>query len=231
VTAYGAFARFYDPIQGDRAEALPFIRPHLGRARTVLELACGTGSILAHLRDDYEVVGVDLSPQMLGIAREKLPGVELLQGDMTDVRLGRRFDAVLCIYDAINHLLEFDDWKRTFDTALAHLEPEGVFVFDMNSEEQLDWFVGRPAVALEFGEANVLVIDVVDGGGRVRNWDLRVFEHLAGEEYRHVRELIPEVAFPAEQVRAALAERFGKVEESDDSGRLWFACTDPRAAA
>jgi SAM-dependent methyltransferase len=197
----------------------------------VLELACGTGSILAHLRDDYEVVGVDLSLQMLEIAREKLPGVELLRGDMTDVRLGRRFDAVLCIYDAINHLLEFDDWERTFDTALAHLEPEGVFVFDMNSEQQLDWFVGRPAVALEFGEANVLVIDVVDGGGRLRNWDLRVFEHVAGEEYRHVRELIPEVAFPAEQVRAALAERFGKVEESDDSGRLWFACTDPRAAA
>ena len=71
----------------------------------MLELACGTGSILAQLRDEYEVVGVDLSPQMLAIAWEKLPGVELIEGDMTEVRLGRTFDAVLCLYDSINHLL------------------------------------------------------------------------------------------------------------------------------
>jgi hypothetical protein len=39
------------------------------------------------------------------------------------------------------------------------------------------------------------------------------------------------VSFPPEQVRGALAERFGTVEDSDDSGRLWFACRDPVAAA
>jgi hypothetical protein len=138
---------------------------------------------------------------------------------------------VLCIYDAINHLLEFEDWERVFDTALAHLEPQGVFVFDMNSEERLDWFVGRPAVAAEFGHANVVVIDVVHGGGRLRNWDLRFFEHVAGDEYRHSREVIPEVAFPVEHVRAALDRRFGTVEEVDDGGRLWFACRDPAASA
>jgi SAM-dependent methyltransferase len=196
----------------------------------VLELACGTGSILAQLRDEYEVVGVDLSPQMLAIAREKLPGVELIEGDMTDVRLGRTFGAVLCLYDSINHLLRFEDWLRLFDTACAHLAPGGAFVFDMNSQERLDWFVGRPAIALDFGEADVVVIDVVDGGEQVRNWELRVFEHVDGGEYRLSHEVISEVAFPAEQVRAALAERFGAVEEQDDSGRLWFACRDPVAA-
>jgi SAM-dependent methyltransferase len=231
VGSYEAFARFYDPVQGDRAEALPFVRPHLAGAKTVLELACGTGSILAQLRGEYEVVGVDLSPQMLAIAREKLPGVELVEGDMTSVRLGRTFDAVLCLYDSINHLLRFDDWLRLFDTAGAHLGPGGSFVFDMNSQERLDWFVGRPAIALDFGEADVAVIDVVDGGGHVRNWELRIFERVDGCEYRLAEEVIPEVSFPPEQVRAALAERFGTVEDSDDSGRLWFACRDPVAAA
>jgi SAM-dependent methyltransferase len=231
VGSYEAFARFYDAVQGDRAEALPFVRPHLGGAKTVLELACGTGSILVQLRGEYEVVGVDLSPRMLEIASEKLPGVELVQGDMTEVRLGRTFDAVLCLYDSINHLLRFDEWLALFDTACAHLAPGGVFVFDMNSQERLDWFVGRPAVALDFGEADVVVIDVVDGGDDVRNWELRVFEHVGGDEYRLAEEVIPEVSFPAERVRAALAERFGQVDDHDEAGRLWFVCTDPVAAA
>ena len=60
---YATFARFYDAIQGDRAEALPFVLPKLGGVTTVLELACGTGSILAQLRDDFEVAGVDLRPR------------------------------------------------------------------------------------------------------------------------------------------------------------------------
>jgi len=223
--AYSEFARFYDPVQGDRTEALPFVLPHLEGAKTVLELACGTGSVLAHLRD-YDVVGVDLSPQMLAIAREKLPDVELIEGDMTSIRLGRTFDAVLCLYDAINHLLEWEQWEALFDTAVAHLEPGGVFVFDMNTEERLDWFVGRPAIALPFGDANVAVIDVTGHW----DWELRIFEHGTGNEYRLYEETIREAAFPEHEVRAALGERFGSVEETDDNRRLWFTCRDPAPA-
>jgi SAM-dependent methyltransferase len=230
VPGYEAFARYYDAVQGDRSEALPFVRPQLAGARTVLELACGTGSVLAHLRDEHAVVGVDLSPEMLAIAREKLPDVELVEGDMTSIRLDRRFDAVLCLYDAVNHLTDFADWERVFDTAVAHLEPRGVFVFDVNSEERLDWFVGRPAVALDF-EGGVAVIDVVDGGGRIRNWELRFFEHVEGDAYRHSSETIQEVSFPEAEIRAALDKRFSRVATIDENGRLWFTCRDPQPPA
>src|SRR5581483_7925995 len=184
VPGYSAFARFYDDVQGDRAEALPFVLPQLAGASTVLELACGTGSILAHLHDDFEVTGVDLSPEMP----------------------------------------EFDDWERLFDTAVAHLRPGGTFVFDVNSEERLDWFAQQPAVALDFGERNVAIVDVVDGGGRIRNWELRFFEHVDGDRYRLSREVIAEVAFPEAQVRAALEARFAEVDVVEDNGRLWFTC-------
>jgi SAM-dependent methyltransferase len=228
---YDALARFYDPVQGDRSDAAAYARAQLPESvETVLELACGTGSILAHLQADYDVVGVDLSPQMLEIAAEKLPGVRLVQGDMTEIRLGGRFDAVLCLYDSINHLLQFEQWERLFETAVAHLSAGGVFVFDMNSQERLDWFVDRPAVAFEFGEGNTIVIDVTDGGEGLRDWTLRVFEHIAGDEYRLAEETIREIAFPAVRVRASLEERFASVVEHDESGRLWFVCRDPIAA-
>lgn len=168
---------------------------------------------------------------MLELAREKLPDVELLSGDMTNVRLGRTFDAVLCLYDAVNHLPEFDDWERLFDTAVAHLRPGGTFVFDVNSEERLDWFAQQPAVALDFGERNVAIVDVVDGGGRIRNWELRFFEHVDGDRYRLSREVIAEVAFPEAQVRAALEARFAEVDVVEDNGRLWFTCRGPAAAS
>jgi SAM-dependent methyltransferase len=226
---YETFARFYDAIQGDRAEALPFVLPHLRGASTVLELACGTGSILAQLKGDYEVTGVDLSPEMLELARQKLPDVELHLGDMRSIRLGRAFDAVLCLYDAVNHLPDLADWERVFDTAVAHLRPGGVFVFDVNSEERLDWFVGRPPVALDF-DRGVAVIDVIDGGGPVRIWELRFFEQIDGDRYRLSREAIRRVAFPEADVRAALESRFGEVAVEDENGRLWFACRDPHAA-
>jgi SAM-dependent methyltransferase len=230
VSTYDALARFYDSVQGDRAEAAAYARAQLpDGVKTVLELACGTGSILAQLRADYDVVGVDLSPQMLAIAAEKLPGVRLVQGDMTAVRLGETFDAVLCLYDSINHLLRFEDWERLFDTALAHLAADGVFVFDMNSKERLDWLVGRPAVAYEFGEGHTIVIDVTEGGDGVRDWKLRVFEQVTSDEYRLVEETIHEIAFSAEQVRACLEARFASVGEHDESGRIWFVCMDPIA--
>jgi SAM-dependent methyltransferase len=230
VSTYDALARFYDPVQGDRAEAAAYARAQLpDGVKTVLELACGTGSILAQLRADYDVVGVDLSPQMLAIAAEKLPGIRLVQGDMTAVRLGETFDAVLCLYDSINHLLRFEDWERLFDTALAHLAPGGVFVFDMNSKERLDWLAAQPAVAYEFGKGHTIVIDVTEGGDGVRDWKLRVFEHVTGDEYRLVEERIHEIAFSAEQVRAGLEARFASVVEHDESGRIWFVCADPIA--
>jgi len=226
---YETFARFYDAIQGERAEALPYVLPHLEGVTTVLELACGTGSILAQLRGNFDVTGVDLSPEMIAVAREKLPDVELTLGDMRTVRLGRAFDAVLCLYDAVNHLPAFDDWERVFDTAVVHLRPGGVFVFDVNSEERLDWFVGRPPVALDF-DGGVAVIDVVDGGGPIRVWELRFFEHVEGDLYRLSREEIRQVAFPEADVRAALESRFGEVRVEDENGRLWFTCRDPRTS-
>jgi SAM-dependent methyltransferase len=226
VRAYTELARFYDPVQGDRSEALPHLLPHLRDAHSVLELACGTGSILALLRGDFDVAGVDRSPQMLEIARAKLPDALLVEGDMRDVRLGERFDAVLCLYDSINHLPALEDWERVFDTALAHLAPGGVFVFDMNTEDRLDWLAGRPAIALDFGAANVAVIDVT---GRW-DWELRIFEQVGANEYRLYQETIVEHAFPVEDVRAALGRRFASVEVEDDRGRLWFTCRDPVAA-
>jgi SAM-dependent methyltransferase len=237
VAAYDAFARFYDAVQGDRAEHAAYLRTLLARhhpgARSVLELACGTGSILKQLQDDYEVAGVDRSPAMLARAAEKVPGTRLVEGDMTEVRLGERFDAVLCVYDSINHLLRFEDWEATFDTAREHLAGGGIFVFDVNTERRLAELVAqRPPLVQWFDGGNLLVLDVVDGGGGEVAWEIRVFEQVERDRYRLHADDIRETAFPAARIRTSLRERFRRVRTYDDersrpsprSLRLHFVC-------
>jgi ubiquinone/menaquinone biosynthesis C-methylase UbiE len=113
-----------DMAQGDRAEHAGFFRQliqkHHPKARTVLELACGTGSILRQLQPHHEVTGLDVSASMLAIAAEKVPGVRLIEGDMTQIMLRESFDVVLCVYDSINHLLDYAQWEEVLSRAREH---------------------------------------------------------------------------------------------------------------
>src|SRR5262252_8714513 len=83
MASYAQFAGFYDQIMGDRSEDIWRIRRTIERfmpgARSLLELGCGTGAMLAGLADDLAVTGVDASPEMLAIAAGKVPGARLVQ--------------------------------------------------------------------------------------------------------------------------------------------------------
>lgn len=75
---------------------------------------------------------------MLAAARKKLPeGIRLYEADMSNFALNARFDAVICVYHGINHLLRFSDWKRFFECAYRHLNDGGVLVFDIFTIDDL----------------------------------------------------------------------------------------------
>jgi cyclopropane fatty-acyl-phospholipid synthase-like methyltransferase len=233
---YDVFAPFYDAVQGDRAEHAAYVRAlidkHHPGAKTVLELACGTGSILKRLESRYAVTGVDLSEGMLEIAARKVPRATLIQGDMTRISLDETFDVVLCVYDSINHLLKFAEWEAVFERAREHLEDGGLFVFDINTERRLAFLAAQPALTEWFGDGQLMVMDVVDGGRGVVVWSIRVFEQLGGDTYRLHAEDIRETSFPADRVRRSLQKRFRRVWTYDArrkrpsalSERLHFVC-------
>jgi SAM-dependent methyltransferase len=234
--SYDVFAPFYDAVQGDRAEHARYIRSliakHHKNAKTVLELACGTGSILKQLHPFYEVTGLDLSPKMLELAAAKVPSVRLFRADMTRVNLGETFDVVLCVYDSINHLLEFEQWEALFDRAWEHLNESGIFVFDINTDYKLAAFNTHPPWTLWFGDGNLLVMDVTDGGDSVSIWGIRVFEHLDDSDYRLHSEDILESSFPVDRIKTSLNARYRRVWTYDEqrsrptsrSERLHFVC-------
>jgi SAM-dependent methyltransferase len=92
--------------------------------RRILELGCGGGSMAAHLPAAHLTL-VDIEESMLAVSRRRNPGAEHVRGDMRELRLGQRFDAVI-IHDAINHIVTVDDLSATLRTARVHLEDHGL---------------------------------------------------------------------------------------------------------
>ena len=225
MAAYERFAAFYDIVMDDPAPRAARVDAAIDRYRpqpaTLLELGCGTGSILARLETTATLTGLDRSPEMLAIAAAKVPGVRLVEGDMTDFELGRRFDVVACVFDSINHLLDVAAWQALAECVHRHLEEGGLFVFDVNSVGELRRLGEEPPWVYDF-DGGTAIIDVTfalgeDGAG-LTDWDIRIFERVDGTRHDLHHERIGELALPLERVRALMSDRFELLEEVDEDG-------------
>jgi len=96
----------------------------------LLDVACGTGGHLRHLRRWYDVTGVDIDPGMLDEARLRLPDVTLVEADMRTLALDQSFDAVVCLFSSIGYLRSPDELVEAVGAMARHLIPGGVLVVD-----------------------------------------------------------------------------------------------------
>jgi SAM-dependent methyltransferase len=128
--------RFYDAIyawkdypgEGSKLHAL--IKERNPGARTLLDVACGTGKHLEHLRKHYEVEGVDVDPEMVRIAQARLPRVPIHEGNMMDLDLGKEFDVVTCLFSSIGYVGSVEKLDRAVASMSRHLAPRGVLVVE-----------------------------------------------------------------------------------------------------
>jgi SAM-dependent methyltransferase len=124
---YEAAGKSYEAEAEDLHALIQTRRPG---AASLLDVACGTGAHLSHMRRYYDVAGVDLSRAMLDEARNRLPDVPLIEGDMRSFELDRRFDAVTCLFSAIGYMHSTTDLDEAIGNMRRHLAPGGVLVVD-----------------------------------------------------------------------------------------------------
>jgi ubiquinone/menaquinone biosynthesis C-methylase UbiE len=231
MTDYNIFAKFYDAVMGKRegvaAEILGLIRQHNPEAKTLLELAAGTGQNLVNLSKDYEVSGLDLSEGMLAVAQGKLPESTFYHQNMVDFKISQKFDVILSLFDSVNHLLNFEDWRRMFENVKRHLNDNGVFIFDVNTLEKLQRAVNdKPLIKeLDAGRMEMTVHQEENG---VVNWKVK-FQQKDSLDTQE--ENIREKAFPTEEIKRTLEEMFSLVQMREDVSpktgiveRLYFIC-------
>src|SRR5690606_9221533 len=115
---------------------------HHHTPQRVLDCACGTGNVTYELaRRGFDVVGVDLSHDMIEIARRKStlagPSPRFFQSDLTEMdltaELGFQCDTVTCLYDSLYYITSPELLQQAFACIRQHVLPNGLFIFDMNS--------------------------------------------------------------------------------------------------
>ena len=152
--AYETLAAAYDGLTEDipYAETLGFLETVLHRAgqhpQTVLDLACGTGSLSVLLAQrGYRVLAADCSEEMLIVAAQKCAALEhppfFIRQPMQHLRLPEPVDAVFCLLDSLNYVTEPEDVRRTFRRVLQALRPGGTFLFDINTPQKLRGLDGQ----------------------------------------------------------------------------------------
>ena len=103
--------------------------------KTLLHLGCGAGGHDFTFKKHFKVTGVDISEEMLEIAKGINPEIDYISGDMRTVNLGESFDAV-AIPDSIMHMITIDDLRKSINTASQHLKPGGVLLIVAHIKEE-----------------------------------------------------------------------------------------------
>jgi ubiquinone/menaquinone biosynthesis C-methylase UbiE len=160
-------ATFYDLVyswKNYRQEVdhvLAIIHARVPGAKTILDVACGTGEHLRYLQD-FDRTGLDLDPELLRVARTKLPEICLVQSDMMAFDLGREFDVVLCLFSAIGYVVTVEKLNACISCMARHVMPEGILCIEpWFTPEQ--WLPGRTLMTTA-EEGDFKVCRIFQGG-------------------------------------------------------------------
>jgi 2-polyprenyl-3-methyl-5-hydroxy-6-metoxy-1,4-benzoquinol methylase len=134
---YTESVRNYDKIyafkdyKAEVERLIAVIRENLRlEGKRLLDVACGTGLHLEHLKEQFEVEGLDVSEEMLELACQRNPGVMFHQGDMVDFSLGRAFDVVTCLFSSIGYVKTVENLGRAISCMVRHMIPGGILVLE-----------------------------------------------------------------------------------------------------
>jgi SAM-dependent methyltransferase len=158
---YAFIADLYDYVAPyrDRPDVEFYVEAAQGAGSPVLEVGCGTGRVLIPTaRAGLDIVGLDLSPHMLTVCRQRLEDeseavksrVRLVQADMRDFDIGQRFTLATIPFRPFQHLLTVEDQLSCLASIRRHLIDEGALILDVFNPS-LDFLVNRP-IGEEFGE-------------------------------------------------------------------------------
>jgi SAM-dependent methyltransferase len=187
------FANQYDYINKDKNYVIEcdlleeiFRRYGQGEIKTIVDFGCGSGSHLIPLfHRGYKAIGVDLSEEMLQVARRKAlqenATIDWIKGDIRSVNVGISFDAGLFMFAVLGYMLSNEDIIAALTNARRHIRIGGLLIFDV-------WF--GPAVLTIKPTARVKVVPIPNGRViRAANPSLDICHHQCVVHY-HLWQLI-----------------------------------------
>ena len=214
--SYGVFSEFYDALTANVSydtvsQVLSSLLTRYGKGRgLLLDLACGTGSVSVRLaKKGYEVIGVDLSPEMLSEAQNKAysagQNILFLCQDMTALDLYGTVDAAVCTLDGLCHLPDEESVFAALQKVSLFMNPGGVFLFDVNSVYKHRAVLGNNTFVYDTDDVYCVWQNTLLPDGVTVQMDLDFFEPVSDEgDYVRQSERFTERAYPRETLEAML---------------------------
>jgi len=165
---HGTLAKYYDRIysfkdyldEAVRVQNLIMKYSESG-GNTLLDVACGTGRHLKHLKDDFSCMGVDASKAMLKIARKNVKGVTFKEADMKSLKLGKQFDVITCLLSSIGYVKTYSNLNKTIHNFAKHLKKGGIALIEP-SDANSYYVKGEPRITVYDGkDAKIARVNVV----------------------------------------------------------------------
>lgn len=181
--SYTDFAYIYDElIDQDYEKWADYIEQVFKRfgndINLVLDLACGTGNITTILsKRGYDMIGLDSSADMLCVAEQKrgsLP-IQYIRQDMTEFELYGTVDAIICTLDGVNYITDEEKLANLFKLAKNYLNPNGLFIFDVNSEYKISEILGNKSFIYDFDNIFYTWENVYNAKNKICSFELTFF--------------------------------------------------------
>jgi len=246
LSPYQSFARVYDIFMTDMPvdDWVAFIERQWSscglKPDLVLDIGCGTGAVTLPLAGKgYNLIGVDISADMLAEARQKADSLNLnilfLNQDMREFELYGTVDSVICVCDTVNYLKDVEELKRFFSLVHNYLNNGGVFIFDINTEYKYAEILADNTFSDITGSAAYIWENAYRPDTHVNEYLVTFFISDGSGKYGRFEELHEQFAFRTADVLSALkscgftdiqtygADGFGA--PSDDSERIFFSVT------
>ena len=243
--SYGVFSEFYDALTANVSydtvsQVLSSLLTRYGKSRgLLLDLACGTGSVSVRLaKKGYEVIGVDLSPEMLSEAQNKAysagQNILFLCQDMTALDLYGTVDAAVCTLDGLCHLPNEESVFAALQKVSLFMNPGGVFLFDVNSVYKHRAVLGNNTFVYDTDDVYCVWQNTLLSDGVTVQMDLDFFEPVSDAgDYVRQSERFTERAYPRATLEAMLKKAgftvldvfdgYSEKPAHDTSERLLFA--------
>lgn len=180
--------------------------------KNILELGCGTGNITQRLLEyGYEVVGVDISGEMLSIAKEKLGNfsqkVIFMQQDVCDFDFDiYEIDMILAVNDLINYITDVADLKNLFAFCYEHLRNGGILLFDISSKYKIENILSNNVFFEEDEDYCMIWQNSYDNDEKVIDMYIDIFKKKQGGLYERYQEEHTQRAYDEDEIVKLLKE-------------------------
>ena len=235
--SYGGFASVYDlfmdetPYEKWAAFLAESLNSYGIENGLVLDLGCGTGTLTELLANNgYDMIGVDNSYEMLDIAMQKknLSGLDILYlcQDMREFELYGTVAAVVSVCDSVNYVTEPKELEDVFRLVNNYLDPEGLFVFDFNTDYKYREVIGDTVIAENREEGSFIWENTYDEESRINEYAVTIYKPVTEAEdalYERIEEFHYQRGYTLDEMKQLLKKAgmaFEKAMDADTLGEV-----------